>query len=131
MWRRAKQREWRRGSLALGDEGGNVASEGALIHLVGEDTQKNSGLVVRVRLELGIDLNETCRRDSRDKTSLASRLPRVRTRPHDDSGRVQIFVAFLEELIVVCVSHLAVVVIESGLVVLLSWWKFLLLSVTI
>jgi len=39
-------------------EGGNIAAEGGVVNLVNKDTEESSGLVVRVRLELGVDLDD-------------------------------------------------------------------------
>ena len=51
-------------------EGGNVVSEGGVVDLVNEDTEESGGLVVRVGLELRIDLDDECGGDGREQTSL-------------------------------------------------------------
>ena len=58
-------------------EGWRVVAEGGAIDLVNKDTEESSGLVVRVRLELGVDLDDKCGGDGGKQTSLLPLLARV------------------------------------------------------
>ena len=51
-------------------EGGSVVSEGGIVDLVDEDTEEGGGLVTRVRLELGLDVEDEGGRDGGEQTSL-------------------------------------------------------------
>ena len=51
-------------------EGGNVAPKGGVVDLVNEEAKEGSSLVVRIRLELGIHLDDKCGGDCREQTSL-------------------------------------------------------------
>jgi hypothetical protein len=51
-------------------EGGNVVSEGGVVHLVDEETEESGGLVVRVLLKVGVDLDDECGCDGRKQTGL-------------------------------------------------------------
>jgi hypothetical protein len=51
-------------------EGGGVVAEGGVVDLVDENAEKGGGLVVRVRLELGDDLDDECGGDGGEQTSL-------------------------------------------------------------
>ena len=42
-------------------DGRNVTAKSGVVDLVYEDAEESSGLFVRVRLELGADLNDECR----------------------------------------------------------------------
>jgi len=48
----------------------NVVARNSVVHLVDEDTEESGGLFVRVRLELGVDLDDEGGGDGRKKTSL-------------------------------------------------------------
>ena len=62
-------RRWRTGPLW---DRRNVAAESGVVYLVDEDAEESGGLSVRVRLELGVDLDDECRSDGREQTSLWS-----------------------------------------------------------
>ena len=49
---------------------GNVATEGGVVHLVEEDTEKSSCLFVRVGLELRLDIDYEGGSDGGEQTSL-------------------------------------------------------------
>ena len=51
-------------------EGGSVVSEGGIVDLVDEDAEEGGGLVTRVRLELGLDVEDEGGCDGGKKTSL-------------------------------------------------------------
>ena len=62
-------RRWRAGPLW---DRRNVAAESGVVYLVDEDAEESGGLSVRVRLELGVDLDDECGSDGREQTSLWS-----------------------------------------------------------
>jgi hypothetical protein len=41
-------------------KGGRIVAKGGIVDLVDEDTEEGGGFVVRVRLELGVDLDDEC-----------------------------------------------------------------------
>jgi len=51
-------------------EGWRVASKGGVIDLLDEDTEKGGGLIVGVRQEVGVDLDDECGGDGGEQTSL-------------------------------------------------------------
>jgi hypothetical protein len=51
-------------------DGGGVIAEGGVVDLVDKNTEESGGLVVRIRLELGIDLDDECGGDCGKQTSL-------------------------------------------------------------
>ena len=51
-------------------EGGNVVAECSVVDPVNEDAQQSSGLVVRIGLELGVDLDDKCGSDGGKESSL-------------------------------------------------------------
>ena len=51
-------------------EGGRVVAKGSVIDLVDQDAEEGGGLVIRVRLEVGVDLDDECGGDGREQTSL-------------------------------------------------------------
>jgi hypothetical protein len=51
-------------------EGGNVVSEGGVVDLVDKDAEESGGLVVRVLLEVRVDLDDECRGDGGEQTGL-------------------------------------------------------------
>jgi len=65
-----------RGTGPLRDRG-NVVAESSIVDLVDEDTEESGGLVIGVRLELGVDLDDECGGDGREQTSLYHELVRV------------------------------------------------------
>ena len=48
----------------------NVASEGGVVDLVKKNSKEGCGDVVRVLLEVGVDLDDECGGDGREQTSL-------------------------------------------------------------
>ena len=51
-------------------KGGRIVSERCVVDLVDKDTEEGGGLVVRVRLKLGIDFDDERGGDGREQTSL-------------------------------------------------------------
>ena len=51
-------------------EGGNVVAERSVVDLVNEDAQQSSSLVVRIGLELRVDLDDECGSDCGKQSSL-------------------------------------------------------------
>lgn len=51
-------------------EGWNVVSECRVVHLVYDNPEEGSGLIVGIALELGIDLDDECGGDCGKQTSL-------------------------------------------------------------
>jgi len=51
-------------------KGGRFVSEGGVIDLVDKNAEESGGLVIRVRLEVGVDLDDECGGDGREQTSL-------------------------------------------------------------
>ena len=60
-------RRWRTGPLW---DRRNVAAESGVVYLVDEDAEESGGLSVRVRLELGVDLDDECGSDCGKQSSL-------------------------------------------------------------
>ena len=58
-------------------EGRSVVSEGSVVDLVDEDAEESDGLVTRVGLELGLDVEDECRGDCGKETSLLHSLAHV------------------------------------------------------
>ena len=106
-------------------EGGNVVSEGGVVHLVEEDAEEGDGLFIGIGLELGVELNDKCRGDCGEQTSLCAKLAHeaidATWRTHEYQGRVQVLVMFLEEPLVILLGNLLVVFVEPNSVILLSW----------
>ena len=57
-------------------EGGNIVAEGGVVDLVDEDAEESCSLVIRVRLELRVELDNECGGDSGEQTSLRPLLAR-------------------------------------------------------
>ena len=55
-------------------EGWDVISEGGIINLVDEHAEEGRGLITRVRLKFGVDLNDERRGDSGEQTGLTPQL---------------------------------------------------------
>ena len=51
-------------------ESGDVVSKSGVVNLVNKDSEESGGFITRVGLEMGVDLDDECRGDSREKTSL-------------------------------------------------------------
>ena len=51
-------------------EGGSVVSEGGVVNLVDKDAEESDGLITRVGLELRLDVENECRGDCGEQTSL-------------------------------------------------------------
>jgi len=49
---------------------GNIIAKGGVVDLVYEDAKESSGLLIWIRLELGIDLDDECVGDSGEQASL-------------------------------------------------------------
>ena len=47
-----------------------VVAKGGVINFIDQDTEQSSSLIIWVRLELGLDVDDECRGDSREQTSL-------------------------------------------------------------
>jgi len=62
------RRSWRAGPLW---QSGDIATEGGIVDLVDQDTKEGGGFFVWIRLELGVDLDDECRRHGREQTSLS------------------------------------------------------------
>ena len=110
-------RRWR-------SRGRRVVSEAGVIDLVQNNTEEGCGYVVRILLEVGLDLYYEGGSDGREQTSLESSSS-ARVRPnsgcetHEYQGGVQILVVFLHELLVVSISLFAVALKEPSSVILL------------
>ena len=65
-------------------EGRNVVAEGGVVDLVYQDTEEGRSLVVRIRLEFGIDLDDEGRSYGGKQTSLWHEL--IRVYPHDGNN---------------------------------------------
>jgi hypothetical protein len=106
-------------------EGRRVIAEGGVVNFMDKDTEEGGGLVVRVRLELGVDVNDKRGGHRREQTGLLPKLapPHLSSDgTHEDQGGVQILVILLHESPIVLLGLLAVVFIESSPVILLSEW---------
>jgi len=51
-------------------KGGNVIAERGIVNLVDENTEESGGFVVRVRLELRVEVDDECGGDRGEQTSL-------------------------------------------------------------
>ena len=51
-------------------KGGSVVPEGGVVDLVDEDAEEGGSLVTRVGLELGLDVEDECRGNGGEQTSL-------------------------------------------------------------
>ena len=51
-------------------EGWNIITEGGVIDLVDKDSEESSGLIVWVRLELGVEIDDECGGDSGEQSGL-------------------------------------------------------------
>jgi len=58
-----------------------MVSEGGVVDLVGKGAGESSGLVVWVRLEVRVDLNDECGGDGREQTSLVPLLAPANQNP--------------------------------------------------
>ena len=58
---------WRAGPLG---DGGSVVAKGGVVNLVDQDPEEGGGLVIRVRLEFRLDINDERRGDGGEQTSL-------------------------------------------------------------
>ena len=56
----------------------NIISEGCVVDLVNKKANEGGGLVLGIRLELGVKLDDECRGDCREQTSLCPDSTRVR-----------------------------------------------------
>jgi len=55
-------------------EGGGIISESSIVDLVDENAEKSRGYVVRVLLEVGVDLDDECGGDGGEQTGLSPEL---------------------------------------------------------
>jgi hypothetical protein len=104
-------------------ESRRVVAEGSVVDLMDKNAEEGGGLVVRVRLELGVDLDDECGGDGGEQTSLHQvqhGYTEASHETHEDQGGVQILVVLLHEFPIVLLGLLAVVFVESSPVVLLS-----------
>ena len=104
-------------------DGGSVISEGGVVDLVDKDAEESGSLLARVRLELRLDVENECRGDSGEQTSLClgqHMRTEVSYRTHEDEGRVQIFIVLLHELLIVLLGLFTIVLKELCPVVLLN-----------
>jgi hypothetical protein len=53
-------------------EGGNVASEGGIVNLANKNAKEDGSFVVGIGLKLGVYLDDKCRGDCGEQTSLCS-----------------------------------------------------------
>ena len=105
-----------------------VVSEGGVVKLVDKDTEEGCSYVVRILLEVGVDLDDECGGDGGEQTSLSPPLAhgrQTRYETHEYESGVQILVVLLHELLVVFLSLLAVVLEELRPVILLGRWYIL------
>ena len=51
-------------------DGGNVIAESGLVHVVEDYTEESGGILVRIRLELGVDPDDEGGSDGGEQTSL-------------------------------------------------------------
>ena len=98
-------------------KGWNVVAEGGVVDLVDKDTEESHGFIVRVLLELGVDLDDECGGNGGEQTSL---LPcqyastKTSCETNEDQSGVQIFIVLLHELPVVLLSLPMVIFEESS-----------------
>jgi len=59
-------------------EGGGIVPESSVVDLVDQDTEESCSHVVRVLLEVGVDLDDKCGGDGGEETSLSPSLARFR-----------------------------------------------------
>ena len=104
----------------------NIAAESGVVHLVEEDAEEGCCLVVRVWLELGLYLDDERRGHGRKQTSLLHESAPAHTETasgtYEYQRRVQIFVVFLHEFLIVFFGFFAIVLVELGAEIVLSWW---------
>ena len=51
-------------------DGGNVIAESGVVHIVEDYTEESGGILVWIRLELGVDLDDEGGSDGREQTGL-------------------------------------------------------------
>ena len=88
-----------------------------------EDAEESGGLLVWVSLQLGLDLSDECRGHGGEQTSLSlglARLCRICFGTHEYQGGAQIFVVFLDEILVIFFSLFAVALVEFSTEILLD-----------
>jgi len=61
---------WRAGPLW---EGWNIVAKGGVIDLVNKNAEESSSFVIRIRLEVRVDLDYECGGDGGEQTSLCPR----------------------------------------------------------
>jgi len=66
-------------------QGRGVVSEGGAVEIVDEDTEESCGYIVRVFLEVGVDLDDECGGDGGEQTGLSLSLARFRKNSVRDS----------------------------------------------
>ena len=104
-------------------KGWNTVPERGVVDLIDEDAQQGSSLVVRIGLELGVDIEDKCRCDGGEQASLLPSLARVHeniTRTHKDQRGAQVFIVFLEEFLVILLRNLTVLLVKLSLMVFIS-----------
>jgi len=109
-------------------EGGGVVSEGSVVDLMNEDAEESYSHVVRVLLEVGVDLDDECGGDGGEQTGLSLSLAANAGTPcetHENQSCIQILVMLLYELLVVPLSLLVVMREELSPVILLGGWYIL------
>jgi len=90
---------------------------------VDEDAEESGGLFVRVRLQLGLDLDDECRGYGGEQTGLSlesARVRRICLETHKYQGGVQIFVMPLDEFLVIFFGLLVIALIEFSTRLLLD-----------
>ena len=68
-------------------EGGRVVAKGGIVNLVDKNTEESCSLIIRVWLEMTVDLNNECRGDGREQTRLEPVLAHTNQNPRRYSQR--------------------------------------------
>ena len=63
----------------------NVVAKGGVVHFVNENTEESGGLFIRIRLELGVDLDDEGRSHGGEQTGLPPKLARAHSSNAQDS----------------------------------------------
>ena len=103
-------------------EGRNVATEGGVVYLIDQDPEEGGVLIVRIGLELRIDLDNECRGYGGEQTSLRHASAHVCLKTHatyEYQRCVQILAVFFQKFLVVQLALPMVTFVEFGTGVLL------------
>ena len=107
---------------------GRVASESGVVDLVYKNAEEGCSLIVRVLLQVGLDIDDECGGDGGEQTGLSPSSIRVSQsfrRTHEYQSGIQVLVVLFHELLIILLSLLAVVLEETSSVVLLSGQRLL------